>query len=550
MKKLCLLIGLVTLASGPLRAEQPAPVSLTAQITAIGQTYNLLHSQWFSPNLLTTEADKNTLMLDKFAWDNAIDNLMQQAEEQASSTLDAEILATVINRRIAMVQAMVTDSTNAYGFLMLCTVGPKQTTQALLATPLNACSLQQVLASVCHQLTVELMQALKQSIKVQPVRTPLATIINTALDQHHCPRTMHTRYDAQGYKYYVSINDAINVAWLDQCPLVASAYLELMNSMRQNTFGNQEAPLNATIIAQADSCIKLATAKRQELTLTKASTNRALELILDTVAAQLIAIKQAMVFTNLINHIATNKPELLPVFKQHCYLVQSLQIATLQAALKGAEKEAVDSYTSTIEQLFTQDAVSPSLLFALETCRTNLTQLKNDYYRGFAMRHTIGQHWLIPAIDTLLNNVEQAIEAVSPSAGGNGIVQYIMSGKWLAGSKLKSITKENGFFSLDFASDLLKKANVIDLKSAGIYALISASPFVLQQLIEYIRPRLDGTLNAQAEQLLHEQNKVKQQEKLMTFVTQNPAVFNELNKQHPELMDYLATAVKGLVKEA
>jgi hypothetical protein len=160
----------------------------------------------------------------------------------------------------------------------------------------------------------------------------------------------------------------------------------------------------------------------------------------------------------------------------------------------------------------------------------------------------MGEHPLISTIDMLIANIRDAISLADPST--NGVIAYIMSGKWLSGSLLRGITKgQDGGFPLDFASDLMKKANVSSLQAAGLYALTSASPFAIKWLIDYIRPRLDGSLKEQAEQALREQNQAKQQEKLMTFVTQNPAVFNELVKTHPELMESLASAVKGLVKE-
>jgi hypothetical protein len=636
VKKLFLIVGafvgFVTLANGPLRAEQAAPAPLKQQITDVAQTYNTAYQQWFNPNFLASENTRNTLAMDKLGWDAAIESLMQLAtelENAALSSEQSERIISLIKYRLNALQAMLADYQRAYSTLLLFTSSP-YTTSALANEPLTDSMLQECMAVVGHQLTKQLRKDFARplsQINEQPTRLPLANLIAMAFYKmsyvlkpwyyyarlkafwcssiaHDDKRVLafaldtlrtHYDYDAGDTPIIITLGAIVDAAWETAYPDLAHAYYELMHSIHLHRYTCRETSLVPTIIAQADSCLKLVAAQQNLIFTTPTTEQNFCGCILNAIAAQLIAIKHEMGFTEQITTAAAQSPAVLSIIKRHYYLVQSSRLEKLRTAILnpfyidrfgvvarvvagilspyylerigagvGVVAEVlnaragdtpnvtvVDCYKATIamaiERLLAQQVVPADLIFALESCRDDLDQLRFAYARSMVVWGVMGEHPLISTIDMLIANIRDAISLADPSA--NGVIAYIMSGKWLSSSLLKGITKgQDGGFSLDFADDLMKKANVPNLQAAGLYALISASPFAIKWLIDYIRPRLDGSLKEQAEQALREQNQAKQQAKLMDFVTQNPAVFNELVKAHPELMESLATAVTGLVK--
>ena len=281
-----------------------------------------------------------------------------------------------------------------------------------------------------------------------------------------------------------------------------------------------------------------------------ASLNSAQKLVLTLLDRKLFQID--IPFVKQLALLAKKNTTLLALFKRHTCLIQADAFEVFKNSRPAADKAVIESYVSLTHQFFySEQPLSESFAYELENVACYLQHLPENYDKGFIKRGWKGTTLDEQIIGEMCNIITDILANCSTAqavpSSSNSLISYITSGQWLKNGSLKQVSQQsNGSIILDFASQLIGQKQFSNFKTAALYALIYASPFLLVKLIKFAWPWLSNDLKTQLSGFVGT-DAAKNQDSLMTFVSQNPDVIKQVCDKHPEIVDSIAQVLKQQV---
>jgi hypothetical protein len=277
-------------------------------------------------------------------------------------------------------------------------------------------------------------------------------------------------------------------------------------------------------------------------------TSAYVKIVLNAYMSNIWHIKQSLTFAQQLEQCASQSPEALSSFIKHHRVVQSPFFIQVYTHLDSIDRGIVDTYCALMDHFFSDNGIKESSAFRYDLEKTiiDLQRIKAQYSGGLLKKLWQGS---LPHADVIADMINVLECVKNPQAGNQAgygsLIQDILSGDWLSGIK-KIVKTESGDYVLECANQLLGRRQFGDVKSAALYALIYASPFLLTRIIKYVLPYLSGELKDKAAGLIggNKQQGVTGEHDMVEFANKNPELMKNICEKDPGIIDLLAQSLR------
>ncbi len=334
-----------------------------------------------------------------------------------------------------------------------------------------------------------------------------------------------------------SLYDVLGYDLFDESLTIAQEYLDLVIAYERNRYV-QDSNMQDELVAKADMLVNLLYEKTE-----KNDNNELKRMVLTAFMNNVWHIKNALAFAQQLERCTTQTPEMASSLMQHHRIIQSPFFLQMYMHMSQVERVIVDTYCGLVDHFFVhdRDKVSALFFYELEKTSTDLYRIKTHYAGGWLKWLWYGT---LPVVDVITDMIAVLESLKKPRAGFFSMMNDIVSGNWLNGIK-KIVKTDSGDYILEYANQLLGKRKFSDVKSATLYALLYASPFLLTKLIKYIFPSLSGDLQEKAASLLDDKTQTGNEgQDVIAFANKNPELIKQMCDRNPEIIDLLVQSLK------
>jgi len=351
------------------------------------------------------------------------------------------------------------------------------------------------------------------------------------------------------------VNELMSIDLDQTYPELFMSYIWLVSKFNKNSYGSYK-DLGAEFITDLNNLVSLFTQRITELKYDSLSDEDAdknkLCLVLELLMTKLFKIKRVVLQAQALKLDFTNDQQSAELFVDYKTLIENKQYQSLFQAKPLVEVR--DLFKTVVERYFAHQTSSSAFSYDVHLLKSKLHDVKDGAkIRGWFKWFINGQNVVSPYLDRMLAITYSIItmtttpqqEKEEPS-----IMQQILSGKWWSSDKLKRLRKDgNGKIVLDLADDLQSR-QFSDLKVASFHALSYLSPVLMMGLMKYLLPYASQELGKKMMAFITDQEQARKtmdKNKIIDFVMNNPAIYEEFSHKHPELIETIARQAENKI---